>query len=158
MRSGPSHSKIYVLRNCQVSSFTKKHRAPKLQPTWQLMNVLHCLILWMRWPHSLSLALFIVSSYITYLSLSKINYPKDFILNKACSGFEPEWPITAGTIYLVQRVNQEDYEHNASLCNMLFVRVWGFCYCYDTRENRSMVSAIKEIGMAVLKWNPDFWN
>jgi hypothetical protein len=75
---------------------------------------------------------------------------------RSSSGLESEWPIRAGKIDLVQRVNQEDYEHNASLCNMLFVRVWGFCYCYDTRENRSMVSAIKEMGMAVLKIKPWF--
>jgi len=38
--NGTAYWMNYVLKSVKVSGFTQKHRAAKLQPTWQLMDVL----------------------------------------------------------------------------------------------------------------------
>jgi hypothetical protein len=38
--TGASRPRNYVLKKCQVSGFTKEHRAAKLRAAWQLMDFL----------------------------------------------------------------------------------------------------------------------
>ena len=102
-------------QKCQILGFHSEHRASKLLPTWQMMDVL----LRLKFLNALT-AFTLLLCYLVRSFTAKGMY-----LKKGRSGFEPEMLVTFS--YLVRWPNKEYYNYPSYISDLIWLCMYVTC-------------------------------